>query len=719
MTIRLDRRLRLGVIAAAALLSVAFASAASANVTQLRVMLHPELAAAGTLSAAGKARLDGLAGITLEVAGFTRTGAVNLALPVAVDDATAAAIVKRMREDRDVLWAEVPRSVMLAKSAKAVEASRLMGHRFMLKLAPGVVPDWPVLLPQLSAQIGVPMAVDRRIADVYVLSLQTAQTQATLAAMASTLQQNAVVQYVDPVRRKRAMRVPNDPLLSQQWGLVDAISGVGAEAAWSVETGLPTLTVAVIDTGILPHPDLDGRILPGYDFISDPAYARDGDARDPDPRDEGTWNDAGDCGGVPAGDSFWHGMFVAGLIGANTDNGVGIAGMNWSSRILPVRALGKCGMGTDVDIFEAMLWAAGVPIDGVPINTTPARVINLSLGGYGSCDNALQEAVDIAMAQGAVIVASAGNETDLAANYAPGNCSGVINVGAIGRGADLASYSNFGARVDLVAPGGDAGDDSTFVLSTTNDGTTIAGNPTYDVGIGTSFAAPLVSGTVSLMLSRNVNLTAGRVQSILQGTTRDFVSGTRCGANSLCGAGLLDAGLAVASTVPSNGIAPPGTVPVVEYYRSDLDHYFITASADEIAYYDAVLSNVWHRTGGVFYAYPSAAVAPPGAHAVCRYAAAGLINSQFWSADPVECDAVAHNVANGWALENAAAFWIEAPAPDGSCTDGHVPVYRFFNNRRDANQRFTVDRSERRAMINRAWVLNGLGGTGSAFCSPI
>ncbi len=710
-----------GAIAAIALMSVALAAPAGAVTTTLRVMLNPANVAAGTLPDAAKAHLDALAGITTALGGFTRTGAVNLTLPVAIDDATAAVIVRRMREDRSVLWAEVPQGVTtLAKSAPATQAAQQMGYNLMLKLAPGVAPDWGALLPQFAARIGMPLAVERQITDVYVLSLQVAQTQTTLAAMAAALEQHPAVQFADPVRRMKAMRTPNDPLLAQQWSLTDPLSGVDAEAAWGVTTGLPTLTVAVIDTGILPHPDLAGRVLPGYDFISDPAFARDGDGRDPNPRDEGTWNDAGDCDGAPAEQSFWHGLFVAGLIGANGDNGTGIAGMNWSAQILPVRALGKCGEGTDADIFEAMLWAAGVPIDGVPLNTTPARVINMSLGGFGTCDNAIQEAVDTAMSQGAVIVASAGNDSDLASNYAPGNCSGVINVAASGRSADLASYSNFGSRVDIIAPGGDVGDDaSTLMLSTFNDGTTVPGNPAYGIGAGTSFSAPLVSGTVSLMLARNVNLTAGRVQSILEGSTRDFVSGSRCGATSLCGAGLLDAGLAVASTVPSTGVAPPGSVPVIEYYRSDLDHYFITASADEAAYLDTFLANVWQRTGGVFYAYASPAGAPAGVLPVCRYSAAGLINSNFWSADASECAAVGNNTANGWTLDSPAAFWIEVPGIGGTCPDGDVPVYRFFDNRRDANQRFTVDRSEQRAMQNRAWVLDGPGAAGGAFCSPI
>ncbi|MEO8847443.1 MAG: S8 family peptidase [Casimicrobiaceae bacterium] len=721
MTVRPLASLRNVTLAAATLMGFALASPAAALTTVLRVMLDPASVASGTLPDSAKARLDALIGATTSLAGFTRTGAVELTLPVALDDATAAVVVRRMREARGVLWAEVPRSVTtLAKSASADAASRQMGYRMMLKLAPGVVPDWASLLPQFAARIGVPLAVDRKVADVYMLSLQTAQTQATLAGMAAALEQHPAVQFADPVRRMKAMRTPNDPLLSQQWSLTDAVSGIGAEAAWSITTGSSSTTVAVIDTGILPHPDLDGRVLPGYDFISDPAFARDGDGRDANPRDEGTWNDAGDCDGAPARSSFWHGMFVAGLIAASGDNGIGVAGMNWNAQILPVRALGKCGEGTDADIFEAMMWSAGVPIDGVPLNTTPARVINLSLGGYGPCDSAVQEAVDIAISQGAVIVASAGNSDDLASNFAPGNCSGVINVGASSRTADLSSYSNFGARVDIVAPGGDVGSgDDGLMLSTFNDGTTVPGNAAYGFGAGTSFSAPLVSGTVSLMLARNVNLTAGRVQSIIQGSTRDFGPGTRCSAASLCGAGLLDAGLAVASTVPSSGVAPPGAVPVVEYYRSDLDHYFITASADEAAYMDAFLANVWQRTGGVFYAYASAYDAPPGAQPVCRYSAGGLINSNFWSADPSECAAVGRNTANGWTLDTPAAFWIQSSGIGGTCADGNVPVYRFFDNRRDANQRFTVDRSERRAMQNRAWVLDGAGSGGSAFCAPI
>ena len=158
------------------------------------------------------------------------------------------------------------------------------------------------------------------------------------------------------------------------------MAGINAETAWTLQPSAPSVTVAVVDTGILPHPDLVGRVLPGYDFISDPGRARDGNARDPNPRDEGDWSD-GECG-CQTYDSFFHGLFVAGLIAANTNNGIGIAGVADGVNILPVRVLGVCG-GTFEDVLDGMLWASGVAIEGVPANTTPAKIINMSLGGFG------------------------------------------------------------------------------------------------------------------------------------------------------------------------------------------------------------------------------------------------------------------------------------------------------------------------------------------------
>ena len=705
-------------LGAALVLSALAVPAAAGTVSGVRVMLHPQSATRGTLPDAMHAKLERLAGTPLALTGTSRTGALELATPGPVDDAIALRIAKALREDRSVLWAEplrAPRAV--AKAATQAARYNRLGRQLMVRLADGVAEDWSALAPRFAEKIGMPVAAERKVGNVWLLSVAVARTPDALAELAAALEQDAAVMYADPVRRLYPQFIPNDPLFPVQWSLFDPVAGVNAPAAWDVQKGSAGLAIAVIDTGIVDHPDLAGRILPGYDFVSDADRARDGDGRDPDPRDEGDWAGDNECGdGVPAFDSFFHGLFVAGLIAANPDNGIGIAGLDFAAKILPVRALAKCG-GTDADVFEAMLWASGVQIAGVPPNPNPARIINMSLGGLGACSAAMQEAVDDALAQGAVVVVSAGNATLDVQDFNPANCSGVVTVGASNNLGDRTGYSNFGNRVDLSAPGGDRGDESTLILSTYAEGTTTPGAPSYEIAAGTSFSAPLVSGAVSLMLARNSTLTAGRVLSILQGTTREFPLGTQCRAGAVCGAGLLDAGIAVASTVPATAAIPPNAVPVVEYYRADIDHYFITADPNEVAYLDVFLRGVYERTGAVFFAYPEAFLGPPGVKPVCRFYAGGTIDSHFFTANAAECQFVQARWAGTWTLESPAAFWIETPDATGACRDGTIAIYRFFNNRRDANHRHTPDLSVRRAMNNRGWVPEGANGV--AFCSPI
>jgi serine protease len=536
--------------------------------------------------------------------------------------------------------------------------------------------------------------------------------------MAEQLQLDSAVQYADPARRAFARRVPNDPLYAQQWALSDAVGGLNAPTAWDLQIGSSGVTVAVIDTGITPHPDLAGKILPGFEFISDPATANHPGGRDPDPSDPGDGTHDGECGdGIPGEPSFFHGTFVSGLIAADTNNGMGIAGLDWNAKILPVRTLGKCG-GTFDDILDGLLWAIGAPVAGVPLNPNPARVINLSLGGIGSCPQGFQEAINIALAQGAVVVVSAGNDGEDAANSAPANCSGVITVGASTRQGDITQYSNFGRRVDLTAPGGD-GEIADWILSTGNDGVTGPGNPDYEFAVGTSFSAPFVSATASLMIARNANLTPGRIQDIITGTSRSFAAGSVCGVSNQCGSGLLDASLAVQSTLPGVAVAPPGTVPVIEYYRSDRDHYFMSADGAEIAFVDSALAGTFQRTGEVFYAWIDPSLAPPGAVPVCRFSAAGLIDSHYFTASAAECQSILTHFSGIWTLERAAAFYVLPPDETGSCPSGTLSVYRFFDNRFDANQRHTIDLSVRRAMVNRAWVPQGVAPDDVIFCTPI
>ncbi len=714
MLVQLTRNATCSLLAA---LTMTLAWSASAQtVTTLRVMLHPYLAASGTLPPEALAHLEQLAQTSLTLTGTTRTGALELALPVPVDLQAANELAKRLKVDRGVLWAQpqVPRAAR-RESALSGALDGPPGQRLLLRLKDGVEPDWALLLPRLSERAGVELSVVRSLADHWVLSIPEKRPVAELAALAATLQQDADVRYADPVRRAYANAAPNDPYYAAQWSLHDPVSGVNVEPAWALQPSASGIVVAVIDTGILPHPDLVNRVLAGYDFISDPGTARDGDARDPDPRDEGDWSD-GECGS--AEDSFFHGLFVAGQIAANTNNGVGIAGMAEGVAILPVRVLGKCG-GTFEDVLAGMLWASGVSIAGIPPNTTPAKVINLSLGGFGGCDQSLQAAVDLALTQGAVVVAAAGNESMDTSEFAPANCSGVITVGAHRRDGDITSYSNYGIRVDVSAPGGDR-PYADLIVSLANDGVTVPQNSTYLNAAGTSFSAPLVSGTAAMMLARDPLLTAGRLLDIVTATAKNFPAGTLCAVGQICGAGMLDTGTAIASTIPG-GPPPPGTVRVVEYYRPDLDHYFIASSPAEVFYVDTFLRGIFQRTGLYFYAYPGLAAAPAGLRPVCRfYADANVeINSHWYSADAQECAFVQATWPGIWNLEQTAAFYVQVPDASGTCPARTLPVYRFFNNRRDANHRYTVDLSVRRAMLNRAWAPEGYGPNSVVFCAAI
>ncbi|HEX4885008.1 MAG TPA: S8 family peptidase [Casimicrobiaceae bacterium] len=688
---------------------------AAKSAATLRVMINPAAAPRGELPAAVKQRLETLAGVPLALAATTRTGALDLAVDGA-DAARLDVIAARLRADRSVLWAERATRTVYGKSARVEKAAGAPARKLLVRLADDADPV--AAAARLAALAGTPVALERTIGAVRVMSLAQARTVAAMDDLARAFEQDPAVRYADAVRRvvPHAGPTPNDPLYAQQW----ALARIRAGDAWLLGTGAGSMTVAVVDTGILPHPDLAGRVLPGYDFVADADAARDGDGRDADPRDEGDWFSDGDCGGLPGQSSFFHGLFVAGLIAANANNDTGIAGLDWAAKILPVRALGKCG-GTYEDVLAALLWAAGAPVDGAPPNPHPAKVINLSLGGPGACAAAIQEAIDDALAQGTVIVASAGNESADAQSFSPGNCSGVINVSAVGRTGERASYSNFGTRVDLAAPGGDLGDDGAM-LSTHNAGTTVPGEADYGWAMGTSFAAPLVSGTASLMLARNPNLSAGQVLSILQGTSAEFPPGSTC-AYGFCGMGALDTGTALASTIPASASLPPGAIAIVEYYDAALDHYFITADPVEIANLDAFAAERWRRTGHVFYGWADPAIAPPAAapRNVCRfYAGANVqIDSHYFTADAARCAFVAASNGGVWSLQSSAAFWIEVPDAAGACRDGTIPVYAFFNNRRDANHRYTIDLSVRRAMTNRAWVADGVAANGAAFCSLI
>lgn len=338
------------------------------------------------------------------------------------------------------------------------------------------------------------------------------------------------IRFTEVNALRHAFAAPNDEHFSLQWHY----GALNLPAAWDVTQGASSVVVAVIDTGILQHPDLVGRLLPGADFISDASRARDGNGRDMDPTDPG--------GDLPNGGSSWHGTHVAGTIGAASNNGSGVAGVDWQARILPVRVLGRGG-GTDFDIAAGMTWSWGGAVPGMPANANPARVLNLSLGGAAGPSPTYQDVIDAGVATGAVFVIAAGNENENASTSRPCNQNNVICVGSTRISGARSSFSNYGAAVDVMAPGGETAEDVNGdgypdgVLSTTRNGN---GQYGYQFEQGTSMAAPHVAGVVALMKARNPSLGHAQVESILKSTAN---AAFKCSQG--CGAGMVNAHAAV------------------------------------------------------------------------------------------------------------------------------------------------------------------------------
>lgn len=348
-----------------------------------------------------------------------------------------------------------------------------------------------------------------------------------------------------------AQATPNDPQYSGQWHYYEATGGLNAPNAWDTTTGQGAV-VAILDTGITSHPDLDANVLPGYDMISSASTANDGNGRDSNPADTGDAVAANECGpGRRASSSSWHGTHVAGTVAAIGNNNTGVVGVAYGAKLVPVRVLGKCG-GRTSDIADGIIWAAGGSVSGVPDNPNPAQVINLSLGGTGSCDPTSQAAINRAVALGATVVVAAGNSAVNASNATPASCQNVVTVAATGRTGARASYSNFGSVVDVAAPGGDQRTGtSDGVLSTLNDGRNGPAQPSYRYYQGTSMAAPHVAGVAALMYAVKPAITPSEVESILESTARSFPNSC-----SSCGTGIVDADAAVEAANP--GSQPPG-----------------------------------------------------------------------------------------------------------------------------------------------------------------
>jgi serine protease len=395
----------------------------------------------------------------------------------------------------------------------------------------------------LSNAAGMEIRYSRAMSgNAHVLELTSRVPRSNVEEIAARIAALPDVEYAEPDYILFPSLTPNDSFYASQWHYFDTY-GINLPAAWDITTGSSSIRIAVIDTGIVNHVDLSGRWVGGYDFISDALIANDGNGRDSSPLDPGDWitsaeESAGYFEGCPAEDSSWHGTHVAGTIGAASNNGTGVAGINWNSPIVPIRVLGKCG-GYMSDIVDGMRWAAGLSVSGIPVNTNPAKVLNLSLGGSGSCGTTLQTAInDIRTAGSSIIVAAGNSSLNLNSNnYIPANCSGVITVAATDRGGDRAYYSNYGLTVEISAPGGEG---SNGVYSTLNNGATTPASDSYVYYSGTSMATPHVAGVVSLMYSIDPTLTPDEVLQILQSTARAFPGGSGC-TSTTCGSGIVNA----------------------------------------------------------------------------------------------------------------------------------------------------------------------------------
>ncbi len=432
--------------------------------------------------------------------------------------------------------------------------------------------------------------------DMAGLLLQSSLAGSALDQTLATLRADPDVEFAEVDQRRYVRALPDDTLYPSQWYLQGVeTSATNFEAAWDTTTGAADTVIAVLDTGIrFEHPDLEGRVLPGYDFVdsdsaSSFATANDGDGWDSDASDPGDWLTSDDlrssefanCDEINPSASSWHGTRVAAMIVAATSNAIGIAGGLWSGKVLPVRVLGKCG-GYDSDIIAGMRWAAGLPVDGVPPNPTPARILNLSLGSPGNCVSSYQTAFTALAEAGILVVASAGNDSGPVET--PANCAGALAVAGLRQVGTKVGYSSLGSQVAVSAPAGNCPDlDTTFLCSYSlvtadNTGQTEPVSSTYtddfNYNIGTSFSAPIVAAVAGLMHSVNDGLTATEFTARIKASARPFPpkdsaiptcpsldpATAQCNCTTTtCGAGIADAPGAVADALrPMARIVKPG-----------------------------------------------------------------------------------------------------------------------------------------------------------------
>jgi serine protease len=503
----------------------------------------------------------------------------------------------------------------------------------------------------LAARAHVTMNASRALtANLHVMEVTAATAAETEAQTLESLRNDPDVEYAVSDRRVYPhSTLSTDPLAATNQWYLQAVqpSAINAIGAWDTTKGSDDVVIAVIDTGVrFDHPDLTGRLLAGYDFVSGDSNgsfktANDSNGRDSDASDPGDWVTSADACGK-AEDSSWHGTRTSGIIGAMTNNGAGVAGITWNARILPVRVLGKCG-GFNSDVLAGMLWAAGRHVDGVPDNATPARVLNISLGGEGSCDSASADVTSQLASQGVLIVVSAGNEGGPVDS--PANCPGAMGILGLRHAGTKVGFSSLGPEIALGAPGGNcvntgAGEECVYSIgTTTNLGTTTPGTNSYTnkldhINVGTSFSAPIVSGIAGLMLAVNSNLKStqliarlkegaspypttsdsGTVPTCHVPTSSNDIQNTECiCTTAACGAGMANANNSVLAAlrpianVIVQGAVSPGATLTLQGGGST------AANSHTIASYS------WMKGGTVISTGPTASVTAPssGTSSVC------------------------------------------------------------------------------------------------------
>lgn len=501
-----------------------------------------------------------------------------------------------------------------------------------------------------------------------VLLLERPLSGSELGSALELLRTDPEVEFVEIDQRRRAQALPADPLYPDQWYLQAAQpAAVNFTAAWDLSTGTNDTVIAVLDTGIrFEHPDLGrsgvvpgGRLLAGHDFVSGESSssfvsANDGNGWDADPSDPGDWVSRSEAASGPLArceetDSSWHGTRVAGMLGAISDNMEGIAGGTWNTPILPVRVLGKCG-GYDSDIIAAMRWAAGLNVPGVPVNQTPARILNLSLGGSGNCTSSYRQAIDDLDAAGVLVVAAAGNAHGPVET--PANCPGVLAVAGLRHIGTKVGYSSLGSQVGISAPAGncvnlDPNLPCLFALKTTaNSGTSVPGLSTYTGdtvstgNYGTSFATPIVAAIAGLMHALNDELdNSEMIARIKQGArpfpapdpaiptcpTLDSLTAQCNCTTSTCGAGMADApGALVEALRPMARIAAADNATVGETITVD-------GTASGAARGRSIAAYQWNVSGST----AELVGANTGATVTLHVSAAGSSNLQLTVTDDV------------------------------------------------------------------------------------